>query len=376
MAFSNNILIESRSARDEGLACIASRDSESTILKKVKTVFFALWGGGQYLTTAQLASYYSVTEDVVRQNLSRNREEFESDGVITLKGKDLDFVRDKMSLTKKARAATLFPSRAVIRMGFILQESEVAAQVRTVTLNVLQGVGQLLDTKVLDALAAGVPSLNPFRQGNDLKISAPLAPHFDMIERTLKKSFPDGAIPGLKKKDIREKLAFLSTYTQKWKFDTQAELRFALGSKTCAKYPDLISPVVEFDVLGQKKKAVFVIQLSDFLVEVDDVEDAIGRQYVKVCREHYAADYAFVFLVSPFGATPLTEAYIKDRLPNEMRGFFGVLTVKELAEFLLKQARDERKSNLVKGEVKGNFSEILSYHIPDAPLKLLMGITD
>jgi hypothetical protein len=260
-------------------------------------------------------------------------------------------------------------------MGFILKDSLVAAQVRTVILNVLQGVGQVVDAKILDALAAGVPSLNPFRQGSDLKISAPLAPHFDMIERTLRKSFPDGAISGLKKKDIREKLAALSTYTQGWKFDTQAELRFPLGPKTCAKYPDLMSPVIDFDVFGQKKKAVFVIQLSDFLVEVDDVEDAVGRQYVKVCRDHYKADYAFIFLVSPFGATPLTEAYIRDRLPNEMRGFFGVLTVKELADFLVKQAKDERQNNLFKGEAKKNFKELLDYSIPTAPLELLLGIT-
>jgi hypothetical protein len=374
MAFSNSILIESRSARDEGLACIASQETQISTLSKAKHVVFSLWRKTGYLTIPQVAEYYEVPENTIRQNYTRCKTEFDSDGVLRVEGDTLKEVRDTMSLSPFSPRAVLFPARAVVRMGFILKDSVVAAQLRTVTLNVLQGVGQVVDRKILDALAVGFPALSPFRVGADLKISAPLAPHFDMIERKLRGSFPDGAIPGLKKKDIREKLAALSTYTQDFKFGTQTEMRFPLGSKTCAKYPDLMSPVFEFEVEGQKKSAVFALQISEFLVEHGDVEDAIGRQYVKTCREHYKTDYAFVFLVSPFGATPLAESCIKDRLPHEMRGFFGVMTVKEVASFLVQQARDERKSNLVKGEVKKNFKEVLDYRIPTAPLEFLLGL--
>jgi hypothetical protein len=321
-----------------------------------------------------VAEYYEVPENTIRQNYTRCKTEFDSDGVIKVEGEDLKDARDIMSLPSRTSQATLFPPRAVVRMGFILKDSAVAAQLRSVTLNVLQGVGHIIDRKMLDALSAGFPALSPFRNGADLSISAPLAPHFDMIERKLRGAFPDGAIPGLKKKDIREKLAALSTYTQDFKFGTQTEMRFPLGTKTCAQYPDMISPVFEFDVDGQKKTAVFALQITEFLVEHQDVQDAIGRQYVKTCREHYKTDYAFFFLVSPFGATPLAEACIRDRLPHEMRGFFGVMTVKDVAKFLTQQARDERKSNLVKGEVKKNFAQILDYHIPTAPLELLLGI--
>jgi hypothetical protein len=45
MAFPNSILIESRSARDEGLACIASQETQISTLSKAKNVLFALWKG-------------------------------------------------------------------------------------------------------------------------------------------------------------------------------------------------------------------------------------------------------------------------------------------------------------------------------------------
>ena len=149
------------------------------------------------MTSQQVAEYYAVSDDVIRQNLRRNRSEFDQDGVRALRGDDLDFVRDTMSLTKKARAVTVLPLRAVIRMGFILQESEVAVKVRTATLNVLQGVGQVIDRDVLSSLILGHPILNPFCVTGELRISAPLADHYTEIERNLKKKFPDGPVQAI-----------------------------------------------------------------------------------------------------------------------------------------------------------------------------------
>jgi hypothetical protein len=372
MAFSNSILIESRSARDEGLAYIATPEVQEATLNKVKSILFALWEGNRFLTSQQVAAYYEVSDDVIRQNLLRKKSEFDQDGVKTLRGEDLDFVRDIMSLTNKARAVTVLPVRAVIRMGFILQESEVAVQVRTATLNVLQGVGQVVDKEVLSSLVLGHPILSPFCLTGELMISAPLADHYAAIERNLKKKFPDGPIPGLDKAAIRGKLAELSTYTKNWKFDTRAELKLPVGRDERTKYPDLLSPVIEFEVDGSKKTAVFLFQLMDMLVDLEDVENVVGKNYLKVCRNHYGVDYVFVFLVSPLGATPVARDYIKDHLPNEMRGFIGVMTVKEVAELLVHQARTERKSNFEKGNVRKQFVDILNYEIPEEPLLMMM----
>lgn len=372
MSFSNNVLIESRSARDEGLALMAATEIQEITLNKVKPLFSSFWEGHQSLTSQQVAEYYAVSDDVIRQNLRRNRSEFDQDGVRTLRGDDLDFVRDTMSLTKKARAVTVLPLRAVIRMGFILQESEVAVKVRTATLNVLQGVGQVIDRDVLSSLILGHPILNPFCVTGELRISAPLADHYTEIERNLKKKFPDGPIPGLNKAAIRDKLAALSTYTKNWKFDTRAELILPIGREKRTKYPDLLSPVVEFPIDGVVKKSIFLFHLTDMLVDLPDVENVIGKNYLKICREHYDVDYAFVFLVSPLGATPVARDHIKDNLPSEMRGFIGVMTVKDVAELLVTQARAERNSNFEKGNVRKQFIDILNYEIPTEPLLMMM----
>jgi hypothetical protein len=120
------------------------------------------------------------------------------------------------------------------------------------------------------------------------------------------------------------------------------------------------------------RKAVFMIHLVDFIVSADDVEIIIGKQFAKRLRDHYKADYAFVFLVSPFGATPDADFYIKHDIPEELKGFIGVMTVKELANLFVKQAREERVSNLVKGEIKKNFVDLLEYKIPVEPLLVML----
>jgi hypothetical protein len=371
MAFSNNILIESRSARDEGLACIANPEVQKATLNKVKPLIFMLWEGAGYRLSTEVADFYGVSDEVIRQNLRRNRAEFSQDGVRKVEGEELNRLRDIMSLSR-ARHATLFTPRAFLRMGFILQESEVAAQVRTATLNVLQGVGQVVDKEVLSSLILGHPILSPFCLTGDLMISAPLADHYAAIERNLKKKFPDGPIPGLDKAAIRGRLADLSTYTKSWKFDQRLELKLPIGREERTKYPDLLSPVIEFEVDGAKKTAVFLFQLTEMLVDLEDVESVSGKNYLKVCREHYGVDYAFVFLVSPLGATPVARDFIKDHLPSEMRGFIGVMTVKDVAELLVHQAKTERKSNFEKGNVRKQFADILNYEIPEEPLLMLM----
>ena len=176
----------------------------------------------------------------------------------------------------------------------------------------------------------------------------------------------------MSKQDIREKLAALSTYTDYWKFGSQKEMRYALGSSVCAKYPDLTTQPFNLTVDGQQKTALLMFQLSDLLVDERDVELAVGRQYLKRAVEHCSVDYAFLFLVAPFGATPRAEDAVRQDLPNEMKGFIGVMTVKEVAEILLKQAKAERKANLIKGEVRKAFSDILDYEIPVDPLLLMM----
>ncbi len=95
---SDLVLVESKSARDSQLAHL-SHDSAQSILSKIKSLYFALWKGAGIATTEQLASFYEVPEVNIRQLLKSHRDEFESDGLKTLRSTTLKQVRDLLSLT-------------------------------------------------------------------------------------------------------------------------------------------------------------------------------------------------------------------------------------------------------------------------------------
>jgi hypothetical protein len=377
MRLSDSVLIESKSARDQGLSAIVDHELQQRLLSKVKSAFFDLWRGTGYMSMERVAAFYGVSIDVIKKNRQRHTDEFASDGVICVEGDDLREVKlgDILSPSSaNARHAYLFTPRAAIRIGFILQESEVAAQVRTSALNLIQGAGDLFEPKILEALLDKYPVLSPFAGLSGFAISSPLFPYYDSVERHLKKNYPNGGIPGMSKDVIRKELAALSTWTARWKLDTKKDLRYTLASDVCVKSPDLTSPVLEIVVDGQPKKAVLMFQISDLLVDEQDVETAIGRQYIKRAKEHYQVDFAFLFLIAPFGCTPKAENYLRRDLPEEVRGFVGVMTVKEVAETLLKQAKSERNSNLIKGEAKKDCKAILNYKIPENPLMMMLDL--
>lgn len=99
-----------------------------------------------HVTTPMVAEFYGVTVDVIRQTVIRNQDEFESDGYTTVTRAD---VSDKLSLTwselgfpAKAHTAALFPRRAVLRVGMLLRDSEVARMVRDYLLDAEAGMSE------------------------------------------------------------------------------------------------------------------------------------------------------------------------------------------------------------------------------------------
>lgn len=131
------VLLESRAARDGQLAAMP-QERASQILEKVKGLFFALWQGTGLATSEQTAEYYEVTTDVVRDNIRRHREEFESDGLKVLRGKALKDAREIISLPSDTSQATVWTPRAAMRLGYLLRDSEVAKQVRTASLDLIE----------------------------------------------------------------------------------------------------------------------------------------------------------------------------------------------------------------------------------------------
>ena len=93
-----------------------------------------------HLTTPMVAEFYEMDVDAVRQVVSRNRAELDSDGFTTVTRAD---VSDKLSLTwselgfpAKSHTAALFTRRAALRVGMLLRDSDVARRVRDMLLDV------------------------------------------------------------------------------------------------------------------------------------------------------------------------------------------------------------------------------------------------
>jgi hypothetical protein len=138
MQVSDTVLIESRSARDAQLAEI-NPDRAMQILNKAKAIIFALGKQGVAMaTTAQVAEFYEVTEDAVRQSYSTHKSELEADGVKVLVHKALRDARELFSLPSKASHATIWTPRGTVRLGMLLRDSDVAKRVRTNLLDIAE----------------------------------------------------------------------------------------------------------------------------------------------------------------------------------------------------------------------------------------------
>ena len=131
------ILIESVSARNEKLSSV-SQDSALNHLNKAKSLIMAMWQGTGIATTQQMADYYEVPVDTVKSAIKNNRDEFVSDGLKVLRGKELKDVRLMIDLALDASQATAWTPRAALRLGMLLRDSNVAKQVRTLLLDLAE----------------------------------------------------------------------------------------------------------------------------------------------------------------------------------------------------------------------------------------------
>ncbi len=93
-----------------------------------------------HMSTEMVAAVYEVDSAIIRQLVKRNLNEITSDGYRTVTRAD---VSDILSLTwselgfpEKAHTAALFPRRAVLRVGMLLRDSDVARRVRDMLLDV------------------------------------------------------------------------------------------------------------------------------------------------------------------------------------------------------------------------------------------------
>lgn len=124
------------------------------VLDKVKTL--VLMPQLEMMTLKQIADYYEVDLEVVRKCYLRNKEEIDLDGaakipvksmvsrlgqnvpIVSTKGYKVFKLDENTELRVPNVGITLFPKRAILRIGMLLRDSEVAKEVRTQLLNILE----------------------------------------------------------------------------------------------------------------------------------------------------------------------------------------------------------------------------------------------
>lgn len=105
-------------------------------------------------TAQQVADFYEVDVEAIKSIVRRNGDELETDGMVTFKRKDVKnlnrqgdgieitpyvaIIRDGNGNEYKFtnRGIKVFPKRAILRVGMLLRDSEVAKEVRTQLLNI------------------------------------------------------------------------------------------------------------------------------------------------------------------------------------------------------------------------------------------------
>lgn len=122
------------------------------VLDKVKKLF--LIPKMEVMTIGQVAEYYEVDVEIIKKCHQRNHNEIDEDGVYMktskdfLKGHFVPLETDKGGSTFKIdenitlkipnRGIRCFSKRAILRIGMLLRDSEVAKEVRTQLLNVFE----------------------------------------------------------------------------------------------------------------------------------------------------------------------------------------------------------------------------------------------
>lgn len=134
---------ESKSLRNETI-----ENTDYDFMDKFKVIPYLT--DDMILSISQVANYYDVSRKTIETIISRNREEFELDGIIVLRGEDFkDFVNnicdlqnegdkiyDNDSINSKTRSITLVPKRSLLRVGMILTNNFMATKIRNYLLNI------------------------------------------------------------------------------------------------------------------------------------------------------------------------------------------------------------------------------------------------
>ncbi|WP_392534315.1 hypothetical protein [Nostoc sp. C117] len=302
MEFSQEIFVESKTARDSQLLATSNSDAEN-ILNKVKQIFFAVWEGSGWLTLKQVAEFYEVSEETIDANFKRHRDEFEADGIRLLRGQALNDARCIMHLASKTSSVNLFPPRAVMRMGFILRDSEIAKQVRNIALDMIEAIPSLVANDILTLKLESLFSFEDIPLGSKEK---PIAE----VTKDIKNGYGWAGSEDI----LEEWIVTLASYANlsPWRQVAQ-KVHYKTSKNKSRRFDLLLRP--EVPMFKGLERIVIVSEIKSNYVTHEDIKDVYEvRRYVDLAynrfrrflnsNPYYLFQTSLVFqFISPCGIT-------------------------------------------------------------------------
>lgn len=124
----------------DGTELVESKTLRSKHLQKVdvldKVAMLAMLPGNEWATVKQVAGFYGVPTSTIGSVVEDNRAELEANGYAVLRGAAVNPFRGLANLSAKARSLAVFSRTAVLNVGMLLTESDVARKVRSYLLAV------------------------------------------------------------------------------------------------------------------------------------------------------------------------------------------------------------------------------------------------
>lgn len=134
-----NELIEQKELREQMIERVE-------VLDRVKELI--LLPNTEYATTEQIAEYFNVEKKTVEKLVERNNDEFLSDGYKILVSNQLADIKSVSGIKSRARQLAVFTKRAILRVAMLLRDSEVAKEIRTRLLDIVQDVSEGKDNAI------------------------------------------------------------------------------------------------------------------------------------------------------------------------------------------------------------------------------------
>lgn len=124
---------------------ILNNDVALPEIQKAVNIKCIIWNDSLYLTKDMVANFFNVDVRTIERYISKNTDELESNGYAVLKGKKLQeflevyestFATD-INVGSKIRALSVFDFRAFLNIAMLLVESETAAELRRIMLDIV-----------------------------------------------------------------------------------------------------------------------------------------------------------------------------------------------------------------------------------------------